>query len=1237
MATHAFFAVCILMAHSVMAEPTATMPAAIVFAPKGNAQAAITNFVSLGATGLLQGTTVTLGWDDHGLKVTFDCADSRVEGQSRTHDDDNMWRDDAVEIFLDPGHTHDFSSKWIHILVSAAGCVYDERGPGDVYSGGGRYARDRSYIARAMQSRVIRTADGWRAEMAIPWENLGAHPAIGDVWGLNLIRGDQPQTNYHYWVPVTSFLQIEQWGHIVFADEQGRADGAVRKITEMHATMFGKIKFLKECVERITRGEGFMPWQSREAVSEDETAFRVQVEQRKDRMLAGRMPVRHPALFTKEQWACGRRNISETAWGKAWFNTLKEKADYIVSQPDNYVERMIPMLTPTSHYGFTCPNCVGKFSQEGAGYQIIAWDYRNPEVIHCMVCGQSYPDPRFPESGAISLPRRGQVISYYRNTAEQAHPDDRSGTYAWKWVGKPIHISFEGIIRFKKITFMMEATRYLGLAYRLTGDPRYARRAADILKRLTVCVPNWAYHDYWDTYADCDPLYAAWHSKGLRLEWKRNPNGSAYKEIEKPIVTNNGVYFAGMLESYWGAGRVNACDAILMENICLAYDVICDAEDAAGKEFLSPDWRTKIERDLILEYIIGGEPFLGGAGKTDNVSNKSPYVYSPMAMAGRCLGLPEFVDVSLRGYKALLDKSFLGDGFSHESPSYTLMFLTGIIKVPETLRGFRWPRGFPGRSETVDSYRDDPQLRLIMRAALDQLRPNGKYLPLSDTLVTKAPSPSLYELGLARYPELFSGSLPSIYRAQKDETKTAAIPYSLSQPGEYAVFNLTDKALSVDRLQLPEIYFPDWQTAILRHGHGPNATVLAMPFNPPGNHRHRDNLALFYSDNGRTILGEMGYVGDTVMRGWGGSTLSHNLVVVDDQNQLFNGFPSRSSRLCMMATSPRVSVVEGESKAYSQCNEYRRLVALIKGPGAQSFAIDIFRVRGGEKHAYRLFSEIASSDSPGGALVFDGVIMPEEKPLPDYSGSVKSEHIYGLRDTRRVDMPPASWTATWSETGRTYRLHMLSKADAVEASHGPGQETTWQVGRRVRYLDVINEGNEVKSCFIAVHEPGSPDGTMPIVKAIRLPVPESAGPEAVAIRIETSWGTYLFFNEIATEVEVDGIRCQGKFGVICKPTSGRHWLFSVGAATVKSGSFGITNAPAIWTGPISSSTENSIDTEGPRPTGWPVFGEGVLQYILIGSTGYPVKKVGKHRILIDRFPIPPAKDFMLHAVQYLEE
>lgn len=969
----------------------------------------------------------------------------------------------------------------------------------------------------------------------------------------------------------------------------------------------------------ITRGEGLMPWQEK-GVSEAEIAFRDEIEKRKDEMLATRSQVMHPVMLGEEEIEQARRNIAAYELAKKWFQGQRRIADYIAGQPEEFIEKMIPELTPTNPYGFTCPNCVGKKSQEAAGSSLVDWDYRQPDVIRCRRCGQTYPDPKYPETAKLVCPRMGQEFAYYLNDEERRHPENRSGKYTWHWVGKPIHVSFSGIIRERKIRFMIQGVKSFAIAYRMTGDRRYAEGAIEILVRLAHCYRNWLYHDYWDTIADCDPMYAAWHDRKLPLEWKKHLCADAFAKDELDR--------AAMLQSYWGAGRTHPStdNVSVLIAICLAYDLVYDAKDADGRSLWTRELRRKVERDLILEWIIGAEPFVGGRDKATNANNKAPRIYNAQAAIAKCLGMPDLADTALRGYQVVRDRSFTYDGFSTESPAYTNMYLGELLGIPETLHGFRWPDGSRNREGAVDLYKTDKRLRLMYQAVVDQLRPDGRYLPLSDTNEMSSPSASIIELGLKRYPEYYEKRLPNILHSRA--------------PDEYTVFHFDSRQPdSGNDFDPPEILYPAWMTSILRHGTGPEATVLSLTFSPVGGHRHYDNLALFYADRGRTILGDHGYVGDMPVNSWIKSTLSHNLVIVDDRGQRFGGDHPRRPRLCMMATSPKVSLVEASSDVYDQCGEYRRLVVLIKGPGAQTFAVDIFRVNGGGKHSYRIFSELASSDAEKGEIRFSGVAMPKEKPLPRVGESLKKEDIFGLRDTRVLSAVPASWQATWAEPGRSYRMWMLSEADRIEASNGPGQRTLREAGRRVRYLDVVREGEDISSTFVAVHEPSGPDGSMPIRRVRRLELPEAAGPEAVALVIESVWGTYTMLSHFTHEEEVEGVHFEGRFGLLCDTSDGETWLLALGARTLQRDNFGFSDKTPYWTGDVEKGTDTMIDVTTPKPSDWPEECLGFRSYLVAHDgnyvTGFPVEAVESNRIHVTRFPLPELKQFELCALRYM--
>ena len=274
---------------------------------------------------------------------------------------------------------------------------------------------------------------------------------------------------------------------------------------------------------------------------------------------------------------------------------------------------------------------MGEQSQEGVGDPLVGWNYRNPEQFSCRACGTVFPNEAYPETQVLRLPRTGHEVRYYLNPEEQANPDDRSGTLAWHWVGYPLHNSFTGIIRERKVSFMRDAVQSLGIAYLFTGEPRYAVAARDILVRLAVCYRQWPYRDYWDTYADCDPLYAAWHDRELPIAWKRHLSENAY--------ARDTMEAARMLQNYWGAGRFHpSTDSVSgLTGVVQAYDFTATARDAE-----KPDLGRRLAGSGGSGPLSGVDHGRGAlhrrSGRADE-NNKAPRIYNAMAALGKCLGI----------------------------------------------------------------------------------------------------------------------------------------------------------------------------------------------------------------------------------------------------------------------------------------------------------------------------------------------------------------------------------------------------------------------------------------------------------------------------------------------------------------------------------------------------------------------------------------------------------------------
>jgi hypothetical protein len=339
-----------------------------------------------------------------------------------------------------------------------------------------------------------------------------------------------------------------------------------------------------------------------------------------------------------------------------------------------------------------------------------------------------------------------------------------------------------------------------------------------------------------------------------------------------------------------------------------------------------------------------------------------------------------------------------------------------------------------------------------------------------------------------------------------------------------------------------------------------------------------------------------------------------------------------------MVSTPQMSVVEASSECYPQCREYRRTVALAKGPEGATFAVDIFRVKGGKMHAWRAFSEVAASDVADSSLSFEDIAMPPEPPIPDYGASEAPEHIAGLRDVRCGGSPPPSWRAVWSDAYRTYRLWMLSPTHRVQAGHGPGQETWEEAGRRVRCVEAIREGDDVESVFVAVHDPAGVVTNAEVVETI-----SHADPNAVVVQITSEWGTYLIFGDCTDEVETDRVRFAGAFGALCIPLIGQRWYLTSGAHTLMTvDGFGFDSGATAFESVARRDGYNRIALETAIPREQQSVPDDVTRYVAIETdtlaTGLPVARVDERAITVDAFPVPEdIRRVRYEAVRYASE
>jgi hypothetical protein len=167
-------------------------------------------------TGAKQKTFARLLWDDQALYVGFDAEDTDITAQF-TERDDPTYRDDAVEIFINPDPKQE--AVYYGFEMNARGVLYDylNYNSRTLFK---RFDATGVKVATSLRGTLnIRTdADsGWSLEAAIPWANFEElsrrRPVVGTVWKANFNRWDgvEPARRMSIW---SDPLQATAWPHV---------------------------------------------------------------------------------------------------------------------------------------------------------------------------------------------------------------------------------------------------------------------------------------------------------------------------------------------------------------------------------------------------------------------------------------------------------------------------------------------------------------------------------------------------------------------------------------------------------------------------------------------------------------------------------------------------------------------------------------------------------------------------------------------------------------------------------------------------------------------------------------------------------------------------------------------------------------------------------------------------------------------------------------------------------------
>ncbi len=854
----------------------------------------------------------------------------------------------------------------------------------------------------------------------------------------------------------------------------------------------------------------------------------------------------HPTVYlTPEDVMRAKENIQKYAWAKAHSQAILREADSWLAKPDAWLRDVVPGKGACFAYGFTgCPRCGAKW---GTWYSARAsWDA--PGKVTC-TNGHTLPDAEHPDPGTGYRGKDGRIHYFV-------------GSYN-AWVVEML---------------TLRAADSLVHAYTLTGDERYAAKAALILDAIAAIYPS-CDKGSWDYPSDppSGRLNRPWYQVARVLIHYTNEYDqiAGSKALDTPSAT------AGLTK------------------------------------------RRNIEENL----LKNGAAYCYEQSRKGALHNgTADYIRGALAV-GICLDIPEYVRWAVDGpygIHSLLENNIDRDGQYYEtSASYADHTRDLYLSFAEPLRNYRGS-AYPGG---VDLYKH-PKFRRFLWLHNLSLNSAGHLPRYGDS------APDVTRIDAAEPP--FNKSdyryLERLYARTEDPQERRGLAALLRRLAggdvdklrggasgsvewigggftdlRWLLFHARDVAdadgpLPADaaRRLTDSALFGQKGMAILRSDTDSVPQALLLRYGPSLNHGHLDDLNINFFSHGYELTYDLGYaLGSTHTQvGWAKQTASHNLVLVDETSQGEKSGGSGGS-LHLFADLPGVKLVEASSEASYSAHGvtlYRRTLALIDG-----CLVDLFRVRGGKQHDYVFHTRGETAEIRGVAL---GPEEPGSLAGPDISWGDKQLNdgdLAGHANKPYWNPPPGNglgflvrprrgrtdtpWSADWPIDEDT-RLRLLLPAEAgaeVITASAPG---IYPHLPKLRYVLSRRKGEDLSSQFAAVIEPYSKRPSVTGVETLALRGPASAVP-ALALRVGRGNGTDVLYSSADTLSRQAGVLTfAGKFVHARAQGDALVSLSLVGAARFEGFGWRVQPQTHGWTGTVSAVdyAGSVLTTKAPLPT-----------------------------------------------------
>jgi hypothetical protein len=251
-----------------------------------------------------------------------------------------------------------------------------------------------------------------------------------------------------------------------------------------------------------------------------------------------------------------------------------------------------------------------------------------------------------------------------------------------------------------------------------------------------------------------------------------------------------------------------------------------------------------------------------------SIHNIQCWKNSAVGLVGLLFGdaalVSDAIDNPERGMQAQLARGITDDGPWYEGAwGYHFYTISALAPLAEAAHRcgidlYKGPQG--------DRY------KRFYLAPIQMAMPDGRLPAFNDSGTATANGNALYELALARWGD---PALAAPLRASNRRTL-------------HALLSGVDTLPAASAKPEPSRNFADVGYAILRGGTGESAAYLALKYGPHGGgHGHPDKLNFVLYGGGRVIADDPGTAayGVPIQAGWYKTTLAHNTLVVDEENQ----------------------------------------------------------------------------------------------------------------------------------------------------------------------------------------------------------------------------------------------------------------------------------------------------------------------------------------------------------------